>query len=149
MKFLDNNSKSLQRLSASNCIDAITDKSVEKLANIESVDLQFLDISYAKLLTDEGLNHFKGKTFPLTHLCVNGLTQVTGMGLFHPIMAGKDSLLVYQGALMDQEDLKIAEFGKALGVCFNLESLDVGGCKHITDEFFNHLTSGSFTNEEG
>ena len=39
IKFLENNGKSLQRLSASNCIDAITDKACEKLANIESVDL--------------------------------------------------------------------------------------------------------------
>lgn len=111
--------------------------------------MQFLDISYAKLLTDEGLIHFKDKTFPITHLCVNGLTQVTGQGLYYPILAARETLLVYQGALMDQEDLKIPEFGKALGVCFNLESLDLAGCKHITDEFFNHLTSGAITNEEG
>ena len=50
---------------------------------------------------------------------------------------------------MDQEELKIAEFGKALGLCFNLESIDLGGCKHLTDEFFNYLTSGAITNDEG
>lgn len=50
---------------------------------------------------------------------------------------------------MDQEDLKIADFGKALGQCFKLESLDLGGCKHITDEFFFNLTSGSYTNADG
>ena len=44
---------------------------------------------------------------------------------------------------MDQEELKVADFGKALGHCFLLESLDLGGCKHITDEFFNHLIAGS------
>ena len=43
---------------------------------------------------------------------------------------------------MDQEDLKIADFGKALGVCFKLESIDVGGCKHITDEFISNICSG-------
>lgn len=43
---------------------------------------------------------------------------------------------------MDQEELKVAEFGKALGYCFKLVSLDLGGCKHITDEFFNHLCAG-------
>lgn len=43
---------------------------------------------------------------------------------------------------MDQEELKVADFGKALGYCFKLESLDVGGCSAMTDEFFNHLGNG-------
>ena len=39
IKFIENNGKTLQSLCASNCIDAVTDKAVEKLANIESVTL--------------------------------------------------------------------------------------------------------------
>lgn len=46
---------------------------------------------------------------------MNGLSLVTGAGLYHPVYAARDTLLVFQGALMDQEDLKIAEWGKALG----------------------------------
>lgn len=63
--------------------------------------LEFVDISYCKQVTDAGLQAFEGKTFPLTHLCFNGLTEVTGAGLYHPINAGKDTLEVYQGALME------------------------------------------------
>lgn len=48
---------------------------------------------------------------------------------------------------MDQEGLKAADFGKALGVCFQLESLDISGCHYITDEFFMHLSSGELTIE--
>ena len=48
---------------------------------------------------------------------------------------------------MDQEEMKVADFGKALAVCFKLESFDVGGCTHITDEFFNHLCNGEMEND--
>ena len=101
IKFLKNNGATLERFSASSCIDAITDKSVTELANSENDRLQFLDISYAKNLTDEGLNAFKDKTLPLTHLCVNGLSMVTGAGLQWPILAAQHTLVCYHGALMD------------------------------------------------
>ena len=57
--------------------------------------LEFIDISYCKQVTDAGLAAFEGKTFPLNTLCLNGLTEVTGAGLYHPINAGKDTLEVY------------------------------------------------------
>ena len=40
---------------------------------------------------------------------------------------------------MEQEELKVAEWGKALGQCFELESLDLAGNQHVSDEFFHHL----------
>lgn len=43
---------------------------------------------------------------------------------------------------MDQEGLANSHFGKALGLCFRLQSLDLGGCRHIGDDFFNYLCSG-------
>lgn len=43
---------------------------------------------------------------------------------------------------MDQEGLTNSQFGKALGLCFKLQTLDVGGCKAIGDDFFVHLSSG-------
>lgn len=43
---------------------------------------------------------------------------------------------------MDQEGLANSHFGKALGFCFKLQTLDLGGCKHIGDDFFNFLASG-------
>lgn len=49
------------------------------------------------------------------------------------------------GGLMDQEGMKVAEFGKALGHCLKLQSLDIGGNTHMTDEFINHLTTQIIT----
>jgi hypothetical protein len=62
-------------------------------------------------------------------------------------MAAKDTLKIYQGALMDQEEMKVADFGKALALCFKLETVDIGGCTHITDEFISHLCNGELEHE--
>ena len=94
------------------------------------------------MLTDEGLAPFEGKTLPLKHLSFNGCTGITGKGLYHPIFAARNTLEIYEGALMDQDEMKHADFGKALAVCFSLESIDVGGCTAIGDDFFNHLLNG-------
>lgn len=99
------------------------------------------------MVTDEGLNAFEGKEFPIKHLNFSGCTGVTGKGLYHPIFAARKELSVYDGALMDQEDMKIPDFGKALGVCFKIQSIDIGGCNHITDEIINFICSGELEEE--
>ena len=65
LKFLESCSESVRCLQASNCQDAIDDEVVKALANVESTQLDFIDISYAKMVTDEGLNAFEGKNFPI------------------------------------------------------------------------------------
>jgi len=92
-------------------------------------------------VTDVGLQYFEGKTFALHTLNLTGLIGVTGHGLYQPIFSCKETLRIYCGALMDQEEMKVAEFGKALGNCFKLQSFDLSGNKHMTDEFFSNLTS--------
>jgi len=104
--------------------------------------LEFLDVSFSKELTDVGLNAFEGKQMPLKHLSFTGCTGVTGKGLFHPINACRDTLEIYEGALMDQEDMKIPDFGKSMGECFKLQSIDLAGCRAIGDDFFNNLMNG-------
>ena len=37
---------------------------------VNSSKLEYLDISYAKLVTDEGLAHFEGKKFPIQKLFI-------------------------------------------------------------------------------
>jgi hypothetical protein len=59
------------------------------ITNIESTKLDHLDISYSKMVTDEGLNAFEGKEFPIKHLNFSGCTGVTGKGLYHPIFAAR------------------------------------------------------------
>jgi hypothetical protein len=142
LKFLESCTESVRGIQASNCQDAIDDEVLKAIANVESTNLEMIDISFAKMVTDEGLNAFEGKTFPFNHLCFTGCIGITGKGLFHPISCGKKTLIIFEGALLDQEEMKHADFGKALGQCFNLECLDLGGSTYITDEFFQHLSSG-------
>lgn len=117
LKFFENCGKILKRFEASNCQTAITDESVKALANLENTTLSYLDIGYAKLVTDEGLNAFEGKTFPLTHLNISGLTSASSLGLYHPIYAARKTLKFLNCSLHDQEEAKNPEFSKAIGHC--------------------------------
>ena len=67
--------------------------------------LNFLDISYAVEVTDEGMMHFKDKTLPITKLFVNGLTGITGVGLQELINSCKETVKMVEIALMDQEHM--------------------------------------------
>jgi hypothetical protein len=109
------------------------------LANIEDPKISYLNLSYAKMITDEGLNAFEGKEFPIENLILTGLTGVTGKGLYHPIMDCRASIRDYSGGLMDQEEMKVADFGKALGSCWTIETIDLSFNKALTDEFFMHF----------
>ena len=155
LELINKHGSSLEWLDASNCQDALTDESVQAIANIENPKLTYLNLSYAKLITDEGLNAFEGKEFMLDTLNLTGLTGVSGKGLYHPIWACKETLSEYFGGLMDQEevkpgmDMKALEFGKALGNCWNLQILDLGFNKALTDAFFEQLMSQEKTDDEG
>jgi hypothetical protein len=73
---------------------------------------------------------------------MNGLSSATGLGLSYPILSCKKTLTIYEGALMEHEEIKSPELGKALGICFKLEILDVAGCHHLSDDFINNICSG-------
>ena len=140
MKLVEVGGETLRELHAQNCQDAVVDDVLKALAGLETGILEVLDISYCKHVTDEGLQAFENKVLPLTRLCVSGLIGVTGRGLAYPIRACTETLLIFQGAMMDQEGLKIPDFGAALGCCFSIESIDLGGCVAITDQFFDLLS---------
>jgi hypothetical protein len=44
-------------------------------------NLEFLDISYCKQVTDQGLVHFSDKKLPITSLVINGVQSVTSAGV--------------------------------------------------------------------
>ena len=58
LKFLEASGSILRRIQASNCQLALNDETIKKLAEIESTQLEFVDISYGKMITDEGLKAF-------------------------------------------------------------------------------------------
>lgn len=68
-------------------------------------NLTFLDISYAKKLTDDGMHHFKEKVIPIKKLFVNGLTSVSSAGISTLIHACTPTLRILEAALNDQETL--------------------------------------------
>ena len=105
------------------------------MSNIAKLDqtLVFLDISYAKNVTDEGIKHFEGKTFPcFNSLSINGVTGISSVGLKTWLKSFSETLLDLEAALCDQAEMK-AEFFETLGQCANLEILDLTGCYGVDD----------------
>lgn len=64
---------------------------------------------------------------------------MTGLGLYHPIYAGRKTLKFLNCSLIDQEESKVFEYGKAIGHCTKLEILDLSGNIHINDEFIMNM----------
>ena len=115
------------------------------MGNIAQLEgLTFLDISYCKEVTDAGLAHFTGKTYPLDTLIINAVNGISGAGLKQWLHSFKDTLLDFEAALNDQESFN-SSFFEVLGQCWNLETLDVTGSKGIDDEGGRLITAQSVT----
>lgn len=127
----------LRKFEAQNCQLAITDNWLKTLTSMETNIIEHLDVSFSKLVTDEGLLHFEGKKFGFKVLRIQGMIGVTGLGLYHLVWSCKETLEVIQAGLMDQEGMNVSEWGKALGHCFKLQSLDLSGNKTMGDDFFS------------
>lgn len=98
--------------------------------------LTFLDISYCKQVTDAGFAHFEGKNYPLVSLIMNGLPNISSLGITTILSTCTDTLVELEAALMDQ--IK-GEFFAVLAKCTNLEYLDFTGDKLIDDNAFTNL----------
>lgn len=79
--------------------------------------LNFLDISFAKKVSDAGLVHFAAKTLPITTLIVNGCNGITHAGLTAILGSCSATLIDLEAAFLDQEGLK-GEFLTKVGVCW-------------------------------
>lgn len=145
-KFLSNNKDTLQQLQASNMPKAITNSIVDLIS--QASNLNFLDISHAKQVTDEGLLGFKERKMGIKKLFVNGLTAITAAGLTEVINSCKGSLRILEAALMDQETMTGA-FCHALSQAFSLEELDLSGDSSIGDDGIAILPKGETKDENG
>jgi hypothetical protein len=96
---LKNNKKTLQQLQCSNIPNGITNLALDQIADIKN--LTFLDISFAKNVTDEGLIFFREKLLPIKNLFVNGLISITSVGMIDLINSCKGTLRIFEAALMD------------------------------------------------
>jgi hypothetical protein len=81
-------------------------------------------------------------------LYLNGLSKVTNLGFISILSTCNTTILLLHMSLNDQYGVT-GEVCKAIGKCFELQVLDLTGCKNIGDDGLNHLASGSIENEEG
>lgn len=78
---LVDNNRQISHLQLSGCSKGVDDRVMCSISNLGNT-LIFLDISYAKNVTDEGIKYFEGKTFPqFNSLSINGVTGITSVGL--------------------------------------------------------------------
>jgi hypothetical protein len=81
--------------------------------------LNFLDISFAKQITDDGLQFFKNKQLPIRKLFINGLERATNAGLIDIILSCRPHLKILEAGFMDQESVTGA-FCVPLALAFEL-----------------------------
>lgn len=86
-------------MQASNVPNAISNEVLDLLA--WTSNLTFLDISFAKNVTDDGLLHFKERTLPLKKLFINGMIGATGLGLGEVINSCKSTLRICEAGYLD------------------------------------------------
>lgn len=94
--------------------------------------LEFFDISYCRKVTDEGLMAFKDKKLELNGIVMNALPGVTSAGVAAVIGCCTDTLLDFEASNLDQDTFK-GDALVPLGRCWNIETIDISGCKHIDD----------------
>jgi len=58
-------------------------------------------MSYAVKVTDKGMSYFKDVKSPIYTLVVNGLTGVSSKGLSQLIYSCRDTLIDFEGAVMN------------------------------------------------
>lgn len=76
LQLLLKNNPLLEDLQLSGCHNAVNDLSMKMIGDLK--ELTFLDISFAKMLTDKGLGHFNKKTdWGLQTLIINGCEGIT------------------------------------------------------------------------
>lgn len=106
--------------------------------------LTFMDVSFAKRLTDKGLSSFSDKTVALQSIVINDCPGITAAGLIVLINSCQQTLMDFEAANNDQPEVNNSLLAK-LGTCWNLESLDITGCVNIDDQGFVALSKGEIT----
>lgn len=90
----------LRTLKAAYCVAVITDGTLKNIG-ISCKLLSFLDISYCKLVTDEGLEEFSHSKRSYSGLLLNGLENLTTIGLVAVLRNSYDTLEHLEVSLLD------------------------------------------------
>ena len=95
-------------------------------------ELSFIDISFAKNVTDAGLVHFSDKTLPLNTLVISGCSSISSAGLTALLNCCTNTLVDFEACYLDQETFK-SDFCLKLAYAWQLEYLDIAGCLALDD----------------
>lgn len=133
------NNPNIEDLQLNGCYNAVDDTSMRLISGLEH--LTFLDVSYAKKLTDKGLMNFNEKTVALQSIVMNDCSGITSLGMIALINSCQQTLLDFEVANNDQPDVNNTFMAK-LAMCWNLESLDITGCVNVDDQGFAALSKG-------
>ena len=106
---IDNN-RSLSHVQFSGCDKGVDNEIMMNIAKHLVNTLNFLDISYCKQVTDEGLANFHEKTYPLDTLVINGCSGISGAELKVLLHSFKDTLLDLEAALNDHASFNSSFF---------------------------------------
>lgn len=140
VQLLVKNNPQLEDLQLSGCHNAVDDVVMHKISSLNQ--LTFLDISYAKQLTDNGLICFKDKqSWGLQTLIINGVSGISSQGLGMLIQSCSPTLQEFEGSCLDQPEMK-NDFLQKLGQCWSLEFVDISGCSNIEDQGILFLVKG-------
>jgi len=69
----------LENIQMAGCTNGVDDTSMSLIS--KQNNLEFLDISYCKQVTDSGLYHFYDKELPLTSVSFNGMSGISSQGM--------------------------------------------------------------------
>ena len=97
---IDHN-RNLSFVQLSGCTNAVDNEVMKNIACNLQNSLNFLDISYCKQVTDEGLVHFTDKTYPLDSLVINACHGISGPAVKQLLHSFKDTLIDFEAALND------------------------------------------------
>ena len=121
----------LRILKAAFCKYCINDKTLKYISSLDN--LSVLDISYCSNVTDEGLIHFNTSKSILNELYLNGLENISSIGVTSIMNKSLKKLIVLEIASCNPEKFKI-DFCETMSLCPLLEVLDISGMSNVNDE---------------
>lgn len=98
--FIAENCPNLKTLKAAYCLLIINDSTLKSITS-NCKQLSSLDISYCKDLTDEGLDALAQSKQSYQELLINGLGNISSIGVIGILRNSYDTLKILEMALMD------------------------------------------------
>ena len=125
--------KGLELVQLSGCTNGVDDQAMHLFSKLE--DLELLDISYCKKVSDAGTPPFGQVQLPITQLALNGVNGLSSAGVNNILTSCSGTLVDLELANMDQDSFK-NDVMNMIGKCWSLETLDLAGALNLDDQAF-------------